>query len=259
MIQTLSNIHPEARIGSNVIIEPFVTIEKDVEIGDGSWIGPYASILNGARIGKNCKIFHGAVVSALPQDLKFRNEETTTIIGDNTTIREYVTISRGTVEKHTTIVGSRTLLCAYVHIGHDCIVGDNCVFSNSVQLAGHVEVDDYAVFGGASAVHQFVRVGAHVMIAGGSLVRKDVPPFTVAAREPLSYAGINSVGLRRRGFTNEKINEIQEIYRYIFQKGQNNSKALDLVQLECPPSRERDEIVNFIRKSDRGVMKGYKA
>jgi len=259
MIHTLSNIHPEAKIGSNVIIEPFVTIEKDVEIGDGTWIGPYASILNGAKIGKNCKIYHGAVISAVPQDLKFRNEETTTIIGDNTTIREYVTISRGTAEKYTTIVGSRTLLCAYVHIGHDCIVGNNCVFSNSVQLAGHVEVDDYAVFGGASAVHQFVRIGAHVMIAGGSLVRKDVPPYTVAAREPLSYAGINSVGLRRRGFTNEKINEIQEVYRYIFQKGLNNSKALDIVQLECPPSKERDEIVNFIRKSDRGVMKGYKA
>lgn len=259
MIQTLSNIHPEAKIGANVIIEPFVTIEKDVEIGDGSWIGPYASIMNGARIGKNCKIYQGAVISAIPQDLKFRNEKTTAVIGDNTIVREYVTISRGTAEKHTTIVGSRTLLCAYVHIGHDCIVGDNCIFSNSVQLAGHVEVDDYAVFGGASAVHQFVRVGAHVMIAGGSLVRKDVPPYTVAAREPLSYAGINSVGLRRRGFSNEKINEIQEVYRYIFQKGLNNSKALDIVQVECSPSRERDEIINFIRKSDRGVMKGYKA
>ncbi len=259
MNHSLSNIHPEAKIGSNVVIEPFVTIEKDVVIGDDTWIGSHVSIMNGARIGKNCKIYQGAVISGVPQDLKFRGEKTLTEIGDNTTIREYVTISRGTAEKHLTRVGSRVLLCAYVHIGHDCIVGDNCIFSNSVQLAGHVEVDNFAVFGGASAVHQFVRVGAHVMIAGGSLVRKDVPPFTVAAREPLSYAGINSVGLRRRGFSNDQINEIQEIYRYIFQKGLNNSKALDMVQVECPPSHERDVIVNFIRQSDRGVMKGYKA
>lgn len=258
MIQTLSNIHPDAKIGANVIIEPFVTIEQDVEIGDGTWIGSYASIMNGARIGRNCKIFQGAVVSAIPQDLKFKGEKTTAIIGDNTIIREYVTVSRGTADKHMTKIGSRVLLCAYVHIGHDCLVGDNCIFSNSVQLAGHVEVDDYAVFGGTSAVHQFVRIGSHVMIAGGSLVRKDVPPYTVAAREPLSYAGINSVGLRRRGFSNEKINEIQEVYRYIFQSGLNNSMALEMVQLECPPTKERDEIINFFRKSDRGVMKGYK-
>jgi UDP-N-acetylglucosamine acyltransferase len=258
-IYPLTNIHPDARIGANVTIEPFVTIEKDVEIDDGTWIGPYASIMNGARIGRNCKIYQGAVISAIPQDMKFRGEETTTIIGDNTKIREYVTISRGTVDKYTTRIGSRVLLCAYVHIGHDCIVGNNCIFSNSVQLAGHVEVDDFAVFGGTSAVHQFVRVGAHVMIAGGSLVRKDVPPFTVAAREPLSYAGINSIGLRRRGFSNEKINEIQEVYRYIFQKGLNFSKALDVVQVECAPSKERDEIINFIQRSDRGIMKGYKA
>jgi UDP-N-acetylglucosamine acyltransferase len=259
MIHQLANIHPEAKIGANVVVEPFATIEKDVEIGDGTWIGSYASVMNGARIGSNCKVYQGAVISAIPQDLKYRGEETTTIIGDNTTIREYVTISRGTAEKYYTKVGSRVLLCAYVHIGHDCIVGNNCIFSNSVQLAGHVEVDDFAVFGGTSAVHQFVRVGAHVMIAGGSLVRKDVPPYTVAAREPLSYAGINSVGLRRRGFSNDKINEIQEVYRYVFQKGLNISKALDLIQVECPPSKERDEILNFITRADRGIMKGYKA
>jgi UDP-N-acetylglucosamine acyltransferase len=253
----LANVHPEAVIGNNVIIEPFATVQKDVTIGDGSWIGPNAVIWEGSRIGKNVKIYPGASVSSIPQDLKFAGEKTETHIGDNTVIRESVTISRGTADKHITVIGKNCLLMAYVHIAHDCIIGSNCIFANAVQVAGHVTIEDWAIIGGASALHQFVKVGAHVMLSGGSLVRKDVPPFTKAAREPLTYAGVNSIGLRRRGFTPEKINEIQEIYRFIFLKGMNNSKALDFVEKEVPASTERDYIVNFIRSSERGVMKGF--
>lgn len=257
MNQPLAYIHPEAKIAQNVTIEPFASIHKNVEIGEGTWIGANVSIMEGARIGKNCKIYPGAVISSVPQDLKFGGEETIAIVGDNTVIREFVTISRGTADKYKTEIGKNCLLMAYVHVAHDCIIGDNCILANGVQLAGHVLVEDYAIIGGSSAVHQFVKIGAHVMISGGSLVRKDVPPYTKAAREPLSYSGINSIGLRRRGFSNEKINEIQEIYRHIFLRGINNSKAVDKVELEMSPSKERDVIINFVRNSDRGIMKGF--
>ncbi|MEO1049819.1 MAG: acyl-ACP--UDP-N-acetylglucosamine O-acyltransferase [Bacteroidota bacterium] len=257
MNQPLAYIHPQAKIARNVVIEPFTTIHKNVEIDEGTWIGPNVTIFEGARIGKNCKIYPGASISSIPQDLKYGGEETETFVGDNTVIREYVTISRGTNDKFKTAVGKNCLLMAYVHVAHDCIIGDNCILVNSVQLAGHVDVDDFAIIGGATAVHQFAKIGAHAMVAGGSLVRKDVPPYVKAAREPLTYSGINSIGLRRRGYSPEKINEIQEIYRYIFLKGMNNSKALDIVELELKPSKERDEIINFIRGSDRGIMKGY--
>ncbi len=255
----LSNIHPDAKIGENVVIEPFATIQADVEIGDGCWIGPGAVIWDGARLGKNVKVYPGASVSSIPQDLKFSGEKTETIIGDNTIIRECVTISRGTADKWKTVIGKNCLLMAYVHVAHDCIIGNHCILVNAVQVAGHVTIDDWAIIGGASALHQFVKVGAHVMVSGGSLVRKDVPPFTKAAREPLAYAGINTVGLRRRGFTSEKIAEIQEIYRYIFQKGLNNLKALDVVRQNIPASPERDYIISFIENSERGIMKGYGA
>ena len=258
MNQPLSYIHPQAKIADNVVIEPFTTISKNVIIDRGTWIGSHVTILEGARIGKNCKIHPGAVISGVPQDLKFNGEETTVEIGNNTTIREFVTISRGTNDRQKTIVGDNCLLMAYVHIAHDCIVGNNCIIANAVQLAGHVIVDDYVIIGGSSAVHQFAKLGAHSMISGGSLVRKDVPPFTKAAREPLSYCGINSIGLRRRGFSNEKIAEIQEIYRRIFLRGLNNSEALDRIELDLEPSKERDHIINFIRNSDRGIMKGFK-
>lgn len=252
-----ANIHSDAKIGKNVIIEPFATVQRDVVIGDDCWIGPNAVIWEGSRLGKNVKVYNGASVSSVPQDLKFAGERTETFIGDNTVIREFVTISRGTNDKYRTIIGRNCLLMAYVHVAHDCTIGDNCVLVNSVQVAGHVQIDDWAIIGGASAVHQFVRVGAHVMISGGSLVRKDIPPYTKAAREPLTYCGINSIGLRRRGFTSEKINEIQEIYRYIFLKGLNNSKAIKMIETTIEPSKERDYILTFIRDSDRGIMKGY--
>lgn len=256
MNQPLAYIHPEAKLAANVVVEPFAVIHKNVEIGEGSWIGPHVTIMEGARIGKNVKIYPGAVVSTIPQDLKFDGEDTLAIIGDDTVIRECVTVSRGTKDKFKTVVGKNCLIMAYCHVAHDCLVGDHVIMSNSVQLAGHVTIDDFAILGGTAAVHQFVKIGAHVMISGGSLVRKDVPPYTKAAREPLSYAGINSVGLRRRGYTNEKIAEIQEIYRIIYLSGLNNAEALDKIELELPPSKERDEIINFLRNSDRGIMKG---
>lgn len=253
----LANVHPEAVIGNNVVIEPFATIQKDVIIGDGSWIGPNAVIWEGSRLGKNVKVYPGASVSSIPQDLKFAGEKSETFVGDNTVIRESVTISRGTVDKHKTVIGKNCLLMAYVHVAHDCIIGNNCVLVNAVQVAGHVTIEDWAIIGGASALHQFVKVGAHVMLSGGSLVRKDVPPYTKAAREPLTYAGVNTIGLRRRGFSSDKISEIQEVYRYIFLKGLNNSKALDFVEKEIPASTERDYIIQFIRSSERGIMKGF--
>lgn len=253
----LTSIHPDARIGQNVIVEPFSTIAKDVVIGDGTWIGPNVTIMDGARIGRNCRIFPGAVISGIPQDLKFKGEVTTAEVGDNTTIRECVTLNRGTIDKYKTAIGSNCLVMAYAHIGHDSIIGNYCILGNTTQLAGHVVIADYTIFGGACAVQQFSKIGAHAYIGGGSLVRKDVPPYTKAAREPLAYAGVNTVGLRRRGYTTEKIAEIQEIYRYLFLKGLNNSKALDLIERELPQTTERDYIVNFIKDSERGVMKGF--
>lgn len=253
----LVSIHPEAKIAAKVEIGPFTTIEKNVSIGEGTWIGSNVTIMEGAEIGKNCRIFPGAVIAAVPQDLKFGGEQTRVVIGDNTTIRECVTINRGTVDRDETRVGSNCLLMAYVHIAHDCVVGNNCILANGVQLAGHITVDDHAIIGGLSAVHQFVSIGAHVMISGGSLVRKDVPPFTKAGREPLSYVGINSVGLKRRGFTQEQINQVQSIYRIIYLKGHNNSKALQIVEEEIPQSEARDYILQFIHNSERGIMKGF--
>ena len=257
MNQPLAYIHPEAKIAQNVVVEPFTTIDKDVEIGEGTWIGPNVTIMAGARIGKNCKIFPGAVIAAIPQDLKFAGEKTTVFIGDHTVIRECVTVNRGTVDRLRTVVGANCLLMAYVHAAHDCIIGNYCVLANGVQLAGHVEIGDHAIIGGTSAVHQFVKVGQHAMISGGSLVRKDVPPFVKAGREPLTYAGINSIGLRRRGYSDQKISEIQQLYRLLFLGGMNNNDALDKIELELAPSPERDEVVNFVRNSGRGVIKGY--
>jgi UDP-N-acetylglucosamine acyltransferase len=257
MNQPLAYVHPQANVAKNVVIEPFVNIEKNVEIGEGTWIGSSVTIMEGARIGKNCRIFPGAVIAAVPQDLKYAGEESIVKIGDNTTIREFVTVNRGTKANMETVVGNNCLIMAYAHIAHDCIVGNNCIIANSVALAGHITVEDYAIIGGLSAVHQFVTIGQHTMISGGSLIRKDVPPFTKAAREPVSYVGINSVGLRRRGFSNEKINEIQDIYRIIFLSGYNVSRAVEVVETTMHPTVERDEILSFISRSTRGIMKGY--
>lgn len=257
MIHPLTYIHPEAKIGANVTIEPFTTIHKNVEIGEGTWIGSNVTIMEGARIGKNCKIFPSAVISGIPQDLKYKGEDTLTIIGDNCTIRECVTINRGTIDRKKTEIGSNCLIMAYSHIAHDCVVGNYCIFANNTTLAGHITIGDNVVLGGLTAVQQFVRIGSHSFVTGGSLVRKDVPPYIKAAREPISYAGVNSVGLKRRGYDTQKINHILDIYRILFVRGYNVSKALDIIEAEIPVSDERDEIVNFIRETGRGIMRGY--
>ena len=257
MKQPLAYIHPSAKIAKNVVIEPFTTIDGNVTIGQGTWIGPNVTIMDGARIGKNCSIFPGSVIAATPQDLKYNGEETTVEIGDNVTIRECVTINRGTSDRMKTVVGDNCLIMAYCHVAHDCIIGDNCIFSNNSTLAGHVTVGDYVIISGMAAVHQFCSIGDHAFVTGGSLVRKDVPPYVKAAREPLSYVGINSVGLRRRGFDSKKISEIQNIYRYLYQKNYNNSQASQIIEAEMEASPERDMILQFIKNSHRGIMKGY--
>lgn len=257
MNQPLAYVHPGAKIAKNVVIEPFTTIHNNVLIGEGTWIGSNVTIMEGARIGKNCNIFPGAVISAIPQDLKFQDEETTAEIGNNTTIREYVTVNRGTVDRGKTVIGNNCLIMAYCHIAHDCIVGDNCIFSNNSTLAGHITVGDHVILAGMTAVHQFCMIGNHAFVTGGSLVRKDVPPYVKAAREPLSYVGINSIGLRRRGYDPKKIQEIQNIYRILYQKNFNNSQAAQIIEAEMEATSERDEILQFIKNSKRGIMKGY--
>ncbi|MCH4156371.1 MAG: acyl-ACP--UDP-N-acetylglucosamine O-acyltransferase [Muribaculaceae bacterium] len=257
MKQPLAYVHPAAKIATNVVIDPFVTIDQNVEIGEGTRIGSNVTILEGARIGRNCTICAGAVISGVPQDLKFQGEESLAIIGDNTTIRECATINRGTASKGKTVVGNNCLVMAYCHVAHDCVIGDNVIMSNATQVAGEVVIDNFAVIGGGTLIHQFCHVGQHVMLQGGALVGKDVPPFVKAGREPLQYAGVNSIGLRRRNFDNETIREIQEIYRYLYLSGLNNSDAVERIEAELPATKERDEIIMFVRNSKRGIIRGY--
>lgn len=257
MNQPLAYIHPRAKIARNVVVEPFSTIHSNVKIGSGTWIGSNVTIMEGARIGKNCRIFPGAVISAIPQDLKFEGEDSLTVIGNDVTIRECVTINRGTKALGKTVIGDNCLLMATSHIAHDCIVGDNSIIVNGVALGGHVVIGKHAVIGGLSAIHQFIHIGDYAMVSGGSLVRKDVPPYTKAAKEPLSYVGINSIGLRRKGFSTEKIREIQNIYRVLYQKNYNTSQALGILEAEFEATDERDDVIQFIRNSQRGIMKGY--
>lgn len=255
MISSHAHIHPAAKIGNDVTIEPFVFIEEGVTIGDGSHIMAHSVILKNTNIGKACRIFPGAVLGAIPQDLKFEGENTFVEIGDNTTIRECVTVNRGTKDKWKTVIGSNCLLMAYSHIAHDCILGDYVIIANSVQLAGHVEIGDYAIIGGMAAAIQFSRIGSHTYIAGGTEVIKDVPPYIKAGRTPLSYVGVNSIGLQRRGFTLEKINSISEIYRNIYLRGLNISQSTQLIEKELPDSDEKKEILHFIKESKRGILK----
>jgi UDP-N-acetylglucosamine acyltransferase len=257
MIHPHTYIHPNAKLAENVKVDPFTVIHQNVTIGEGTWVGSNVTIMEGVHIGKNCRIFPGAVLGAVPQDLKFKGEDTTVEIGDNTTIREYVTIHRGTRDRWKTTVGNDCLIMAYSHIAHDCSVGNNCIMSNNSQMAGHVIMGDYAWIAGFTAIHQFVKIGQHAFIAGGSLVRKDVPPYIKAVRNPLSYGGVNSVGLKRRGFSLDKINQILDIYRIIYNKGFNTSKALEFIEEEMAASDERDEIISFIRDSERGIIKRY--
>ena len=257
MHRSLSYIDPQAKLAKNVVVEPFVTIEKNVEIGSGTWIGSNVTIMDGARIGENCEIFPGAVISAIPQDLKFDGEDSLAIIGDNTIVRECATINRATKATGKTIVGKNCLIMAYAHIAHDCVIGNNAIIVNNVALGGHVEIGDHAIIGGMSAVHQFIKIGKHCMVSGGSLVRKDIPPYVKAGREPLSFIGINSIGLRRKNFSEEEITEIQDIYRILYQKGNNNTQAINKIEIDFKISEIRDEIISFVRNSGRGIMRGY--
>jgi UDP-N-acetylglucosamine acyltransferase len=252
----LCNIHPNAKIGENVTIESFVTIAEDVIIGEGTWVGPNAVIMNGARIGKNCQIHSSAIIAGIPQDLKFNGEITTVEIGDNTSIREFVTVNRGTATKGKTVIGSDCLIQSYAHVAHDCIFGNHVILGSYAGCAGEVEADDYAIISPYTAVHQFTKIGIHAFIAGASLVRKDIPPYVLVANEPLTYAGVNSVGLRRRGFSNEQITDIQNVYRLIYQKGLNISQAVALVEAEMAETEERNMIINFIKSSARGIVRG---
>lgn len=257
MISPLANIHPEAIIAESAVIDPFVSIHADVTIGERTHIHSNVVLMDGARIGNDVTIFPGAVISANPQDLKYAGEKTTAEIGDGTIIREYVTVNKGTAAKMKTVVGKKCLLMAYSHIAHDCKLSDNIILANAVQLAGEVEIDDFAIVGGGSLIHQFCRIGTHVMTQGGLLLGKDIPPYTKAAREPASYVGVNSIGLRRRGFSNEKINFIQDIYRIIFNSGYNNKDAVSKVEEIIEDSPEKKVILDFIRSSNRGIIPGY--
>lgn len=254
MISRLTDIHKDAIISNNVSIGAFTSIAADVEIGEGTWIGPSVTIMDGARIGKNCKIFPGAVISAEPQDLKYKGEKTYAKVGDGTIVRESVTINRGTAAKGESVVGKNCLLMACSHVAHDCILGNNVILVNSVGLAGEVIVEDFVILGGLVGVHQFVRIGAHAFIQGGSMVGMDVPPFVTAGRNPTKFAGINTIGLRRRGFESELIRNIQEAYRLIYSSGLNNSLAIQKIQEDMDGTPELIRIIDFILASKRGII-----
>ncbi len=255
MISQLAFIHPEAKIGENVEIGPFVYIDKNVVIGDNNIIMPNANILYGSRIGSNNRIFPGAVIGAIPQDLKFKGEETTAEIGDNNTIRENVTINRGTAAKGKTVVGSNNLLMEGVHVAHDAVIGNGCIIGNSTKFAGEIVVDDFSIISANVLMHQFCKVGGYGMIQGGCRFSKDIPPYIIAGREPISYCGINIVGLRRRGFSNELIENIHNTYRIIYNSGKNVSEALEQVIQEVPMSPEIEYIISFIKNSQRGIIR----
>lgn len=257
MISLLAHVHPNAKIGDNTTIEPFAYIQQDVVIGHNCHIHAHASILDGARIGNNCAIHSAAVIAGIPQDLKYKGEKTTATIGNNSIIRECATINKGTAARGDTHIGDNTLIMAYTHVGHDCVVGNNCILVNRVSLAGEVEVNDFAILGGHVAVHQFSKIGTHSMISGGTLVNKDVPPYVKCAHTPIAFVGLNTIGLRRRAFTSEQILEIQEISKILFQSSLNYNVACDKVIDEVPQSHFRDEIVNFIKNSKRGILKPY--
>lgn len=259
MISPLAYVHPDARLGADVTVEPFAYIAGDVEIGDGSWIGPGAVVHDGARLGKRCRVHTAASVACLPQDLKFAGEKTLCEIGDDNDIREYVTISRGTASTGTTRIGDGNLLMAYVHVGHDCVVGSRCVIANRVSLAGEVHVGDWVVIGGHAAVHQWTHIGSHSMIQGGALLGQDLPPYIIIRNDTLRFAGINKIGLSRRGFTPERIAEIHDACRILFQSGLNYMNGCDEVERQVPRSAERDYLVRFIRESKRGIVKPYES
>ncbi|MGH1334841.1 MAG: acyl-ACP--UDP-N-acetylglucosamine O-acyltransferase [Aureispira sp.] len=249
-------VHPDARIGKNVTIGPWVSIEADVVIGDNTTIGANVCIMAGTRIGKNCQIFPGAIIGAIPQDLKYSGEDTTLEIGDNVIIREYCTLNRGTRANYKTVIGNNCLLMAYVHVAHDCVIGEHCILANNATLAGHVEIEEYVILGGMTAVHQFVQIGAHALIGGGTLLNKDVPPYVRISRYPASYIGVNTVGLRRKGFSSTEIRNIQDIYHQLFVEHRNISKGIKHIEENMEDTQARQRIIGFTRASKNGVIKG---
>jgi UDP-N-acetylglucosamine acyltransferase len=256
MISSLASVSKDAQIGQNVRIDPFAVIHEDVIIGNGTRIHSNVALYPGTRIGEDCEVFPGAVLGVVPQDLKFDNEYTTVEIGNNTKIRECVTIHRGTSDKMKTAVGDNCLLMTYVHIAHDCQIGNNVILASYTGLSGHVIIDDFAILEGKVAAQQFAHIGKHAFIGGASLIRKDVPPYIKAAREPLTFAGVNSVGLRRRGYSDEQVREIEDIYRTIYVQNSNVSKGVDAVLQSMNKTPLRDEIIGFIQASDKGVIRG---
>jgi UDP-N-acetylglucosamine acyltransferase len=257
MISPLAYVHQGAKLGNNITIEPFAVVHENVTIGDGSIIMSHAVLMPFTNIGKNCKIFPSAVIGAIPQDLKFAGEETTVEIGDGTTIREFVTVNRGTKDKWKTVIGSNSLLMAYAHVAHDCVIGHHVILANGVQLAGHVEIGDFAIIGGLSGAHQFTRIGAHTYIAGHTVIRKDVPPYIKAAREPMSYMGLNIVGLQRRKFPSDQIDIISRIYHLLFVGNHSTSTAIKLINEQVSDSELKDEILQFVQDSKIGIIKRY--
>ena len=256
MISPQAYVHPDAQIGDQVVIEPFAFVDQNVRIGSRTWVGPHATILSGSNIGADCKIFPGAVIGAMPQDLKYDGESSTAQVGDRTVIRECVTINRGTADRMITKVGSDCLLMAYTHLAHDVWVGNHVIIANSGNIAGHVTIEDWAIIEGMVGVQQFVTIGQHAFVAGGSLVRKNIPPFIKAAREPLSFIGVNSIGLRRRGFDNDQVMSIEDIYRTLYVQNTNLSQAIRVAETELPQSKEKDTILAFIQASDKGIIRG---
>ncbi len=248
-------LQPLVQIGEHVFIDSNTVIHGGVTIGDGSWISSQVTIHDGARIGKGVKIFPNSLISGMPQDLKFYGEKTTLEIGDNTIIRQSTTLNRGTEYHGKTVIGKNCLIMAFVHVAHDCVIGNNVIVANAVNMGGHVEIDDFARIGGLVGVHQFVNIGKHVMISGGSRVSKDVPPYVKAGREPLQYEGVNSIGLRRNGYSNETIHLIQDIYRKVFLSGMNTTQSLAYIEAHLPATEERDEVITFLRKCSRGIIK----
>jgi UDP-N-acetylglucosamine acyltransferase len=256
VISPLAHVAPGARLGEGVTVEPFAYIAADVTIGAGTWIGPHATVLDGSRVGSDCKIYPGAVIGGLPQDLKYAGENSTAEVGDRTVVRECVTINRGTRDRMSTRVGADCLLMAYTHLAHDAWVGDHVIIANSGNIAGHVTVEDWVIIEGMVGIQQFVTIGQHAFVAGGSLVRKNIPPYIKAAREPLSYIGVNSIGLRRRGFDNDRILRIEDIYRTLYVQNGNMTQAIKVADIELPVSEEKEVILAFIRASDKGIIRG---
>lgn len=260
-IHPLATVHPGAKLGDNVEVGPYAYIDDNVEIGEGCKIYPHANILSYVKIGKDCSVFPGAVVGAVPQDLKFDGEVTYVHIGDRVTIRECATINRGTKAsgKGVTKIGDDTLVMSYVHVAHDCNVGNHCILVSYVGIAGETDVEDWAIIGGHTAVHQFSHIGTHAMVGGCSAVNKDIPPYSICGRTPICYAGINIVGLRRRGFDSDAIRNIKDIYDMIYYQGYNISDGCAKVAAGFAPSVERDNILEFIKNSKRGIVRAADA